>query len=260
MVKKLRRKVDIKEVIKERKEKEKVWMYPGHSREIMTVFLPDMDEYKLEKLRARKLKEFARKGYIELTDEDEIKAVFVKKANGKWNAFYEGRLMFMVWKYSQLLVAIEKEGERDKLFKRIDVACENEIINEVIESGICKRANFFDADGEPELSKSAQLVERDVKKNGIIWKAQKNKATHASRRNLDLYDLSLQTIKKAIDIRGLSLINPLDVAKKLAGENKAKAKKLADEKKAKAEAKKLADEKKRQAEQFGDTNNTPSQE
>jgi hypothetical protein len=174
------------------------WNYPGQGRE----FLPDKitnyaNEEQLQRQREKRIERMERKGYIAIEDENDVLEVFKHKSNGKLDLLYEGRVIFFIWKYSQVLRVIDDEDERRLYLEGLNEGERALIMQHLIACNVIKMANFINDFGKFEVSRNNQLEAR--KPNGdVVW-ISNGSTSHTRKMNIELEDLSLATIKRAIE-------------------------------------------------------------
>ncbi len=204
MVKKINRIIE-----KENKKKksiiiDKTWQHPGHSREKLTIPFSGQTSEAIERSKAKRIRMLEEKNYMLINDESDINELWGDSAGMWMSRFYDESMVFMIWKYSQVLKKIDSEEERKVLLDALDEYQAQQIISCVIESKIHKQSLFVNDFGDEEISRSGQLVERDKKgepnydiKDGVV--------KGINRGNIGVHDLCLNTIKKAMEIQDIKI-------------------------------------------------------
>lgn len=185
---------------------DKTWQHPGNTREKLIIPFSGKTDEAVERNKSKRVRMLEKKNYMIVDDEYKIEELWGNKAAMWMSKFYDGSVVFMIWKYSQILKKIDDEGERDTLIDTLDDYQAQQIISCVLSSKITKQALFINDFGNEETSRSSQLVERD--RNGEpSFKIVDNLVKGINRGNIAIHDLSLNTIKKAMEILDIK-INP----------------------------------------------------
>lgn len=205
MVKKINRIIEKENGRKKSVIIDKTWQHPGHAREKLTIPFSGQTSEAIERSKAKRIRMLEEKNYMLIDDESDIDLLWGSSAGVWMSRFYDGSMVFMIWKYSQVLKKIDDKEGRDALLDALDEYQAQQIISCVIESKIHKQSLFVNDFGNEEISRSGQLVERDKEgepnyhiKDGVV--------KGVNRGNIGVHDLCLNTIKKAMEIQGIEII------------------------------------------------------
>lgn len=183
----------LEEVKKEEQNRGKDWGYPGHAREFLIVNIPGNTAKEREEMLDDKRNEMKERGYEELSFKDAVR-LFGTKAQSRSAEYSSKKILFFLWQYSQLFKKIEENYE--DVLGKISESDALKVMEYVRESGIIDEARFS-TDFGFELSRKGELVVRD-KMGKPIFVAGRT-GTHPKRDSVRIYDLSLRTIKKAME-------------------------------------------------------------
>ena len=200
---------DIKKVIEEESRKSGYdWKYPGHDKEFLVKDIIGSDKEEREEALKEIKEEMKNKEYIELTLA-KAKKVFPIHANGREFEYSQKKVAFFIWKYSQLLKVIDSKSEREQVLNSLSDSDASLIINHVKSKGITKQANFINDFGELELSRGSALTVRDKTGKIIFIRGPKGNFI-PKREEIYITDLSINTIKRAIEELGLFKEEPVE--------------------------------------------------
>jgi hypothetical protein len=192
------------EVLKDIKRKPgEDWQYPGHSKEYLVANIPGKTKEEREDFIDDVREDFKSKGYEELTFSDAVK-IFGQKAKSRSTEYSSKKILFFLWKYSQLFKKIEKEHK--KVIEKLTDDEAIKIMRHVKKTGILTLARVIAENGEFELCRKGEMVVRD-KEGKPIFIAHERR-TIAKRDDMNISDLSLRTIKRACE--ELNIKYPLD--------------------------------------------------
>jgi hypothetical protein len=174
--------------------------FPGHINEAKLRVTENRDKEMQKNENQFVREEMKEAGYIELTNLTHIKEIFVDNYDDNIRKYFNGGHLFFVWQYSQLLKVTEMDSERKAILDKLKPIDKVNIVKYIKDSGICRTAMFIDMNGKPERSRDNKLVTLN-KKGKKHWVADgTNTKNYVPKRDyFDIYDLSIPTIKKAME-------------------------------------------------------------
>lgn len=183
---------------------DKTWQHPGHTKEKLSIPFAGKTDEAVARQKEKRVRMLQEKNYILIEDELDISTLFGNKSSMWMSRLYDGSMVFMVWKFSQILKLTDDKQEREELLDALTEYQAQEIMNCIIESKIHKMALFINDFGEEEHTRNGQLAKR--KEDGSpVYNVKDNIVKGIERANIGVHDLCLNTIKHAMKIKNIEI-------------------------------------------------------